>query len=119
MTYLYLIALSYSIIFPDADKLAHVVYEPGSKALQEIVTEFGKEDILDSSDNSIIDRKKLGAIVFSDSNSMSVRIVVLTKYLFLPFLLIQLIILSYAETGTYRVATRPLKNRRAHRRNHE
>lgn len=89
------------------------MYEPGSKALQEIVTEFGK-DILDSSDNSIIDRKKLGAIVFSDSNSMSVRIV-LTKYLLLPFLLIQLILFSLLEIGTYRVATCPLKNRRVHR----
>lgn len=54
----------------DADKLAHVVYEPGSKSLEEIVTEFG-EDILDDSDSSQIDRKKLGAIVFSDAKSMS------------------------------------------------
>jgi len=52
----------------DADKLAHVVYEPGSKALDEIAEEFGK-DVLD--DNAQIDRKKLGAIVFSDANSMS------------------------------------------------
>ncbi|KAL7541795.1 hypothetical protein ACHAXR_011222 [Thalassiosira sp. AJA248-18] len=54
----------------DADKLAHVVYEPGSQALEEIITEFGK-DILDDSDNTQIDRKKLGAIVFSDAASMS------------------------------------------------
>eukprot|EP00581_Thalassiosira_minuscula_P018733 CAMPEP_0183714088 /NCGR_PEP_ID=MMETSP0737-20130205/8758_1 /TAXON_ID=385413 /ORGANISM="Thalassiosira miniscula, Strain CCMP1093" /LENGTH=346 /DNA_ID=CAMNT_0025942993 /DNA_START=39 /DNA_END=1079 /DNA_ORIENTATION=+ len=51
----------------DADKLAHVVYEPGSKALEEIASEFGK-DILD---DGHIDRKKLGAIVFSDAESMS------------------------------------------------
>lgn len=56
----------------DADKLAHVVYEPGSKALEEISKEFGK-DILDDLDNTQIDRKKLGAIVFSDAASMSVR----------------------------------------------
>ena len=55
----------------DADKLAHVVYEPGSKALEEISKEFGK-DILDDADNTQIDRKKLGAIVFSDAASMSV-----------------------------------------------
>ena len=48
-----------------------MVYEPGSKSLEEIVTEFG-EDILDDSDSSQIDRKKLGAIVFSDAKSMSV-----------------------------------------------
>ena len=55
----------------DADKLAHVVYEPGSKALEEIRDEFGK-DILDDIDNTQIDRKKLGAIVFNDATSMSV-----------------------------------------------
>lgn len=54
----------------DADKLAHVVYEPGSEALVEIAQEFGK-DVLDDDDNAQIDRKKLGAIVFSDANSMS------------------------------------------------
>jgi len=48
------------------------VYEPGSKALEEISKEFGK-DILDDLDNTQIDRKKLGAIVFSDAASMSVR----------------------------------------------
>ena len=60
------------VSIPDADKLAHVVYEPGSKALQEIVSEFG-QDIVDKSSNGLIDRKKLGAIVFSDANAMSVR----------------------------------------------
>ena len=49
------------------------MYEPGSKALEEISKEFGK-DILDDSDNTQIDRKKLGAIVFSDAASMSVRL---------------------------------------------
>ena len=63
----------------DADKLAHCVYEPGSKPLQEIVAEFGKNILItdDSSDNhqhattAEIDRQKLGAIVFSDSKAMS------------------------------------------------
>ena len=50
--------------------MAHVVYEPG-KALEEIRNKFGK-DILDDTDNTQIDRKKLGAIVFNDAASMSV-----------------------------------------------
>ena len=53
----------------DADLLAHDVYEPGSQSLKDIVAEFG-DDIL-TTDNAI-DRKKLGSIVFSDSNAMSV-----------------------------------------------
>ena len=65
--------IDYYYVCIDADKLAHVVYEPGSKALEEISKEFGK-DILDDSDNTQIDRKKLGAIVFSDAASMSVRL---------------------------------------------
>lgn len=62
----------------DADKLAHVVYEPGSLALKEIIHEFGDDILLanDSDDSRtkwMIDRKKLGAIVFQDPKSMSVR----------------------------------------------
>ncbi|KAL3769498.1 hypothetical protein ACHAWO_006196 [Cyclotella atomus] len=52
----------------DADLLAHDVYEPGSQSLRDIVAEFG-DNILGS--DATIDRKKLGAIVFSDSNAMS------------------------------------------------
>eukprot|EP00956_Cyclotella_meneghiniana_P002777 scaffold3275_cov70-Cyclotella_meneghiniana.AAC.4 len=51
----------------DADLLAHDVYEPGSQSLKDIVAEFG-DDIL-TTDNAI-DRKKLGSIVFGDSNAM-------------------------------------------------
>ena len=47
----------------DADKIAHTVMEPGRPAYKDIVREFG-EDVL-GSDGSI-DRRKLGAIVFSD-----------------------------------------------------
>lgn len=54
----------------DADKLAHSVYEPGSVALDEIAREFGK-DVLEDSDDAQVDRKKLGAIVFNDAESMS------------------------------------------------
>ncbi|XP_037035462.1 bifunctional coenzyme A synthase isoform X1 [Bradysia coprophila] len=46
----------------DCDKLAHELYEPGEVCYDEIVTTFG-ESIL--SDDGRIDRKKLGAIVFS------------------------------------------------------
>eukprot|EP01082_Thalassiosira_pseudonana_P007890 g6325.t1 g6325 contig23:202595-203493(+) len=57
----------------DADLLAHGVYEPGSQSLKDIVAEFGSDILIDSSnvDSSEIDRKKLGAIVFSDSKAMS------------------------------------------------
>jgi len=54
----------------DADKLAHCVYEPGSRSLQDIVAEFGS-DILQSNNSAEIDRQKLGAIVFSDPKAMS------------------------------------------------
>jgi len=47
----------------DADKIAHTVMEPGREACDVIVSEFG-EDVL-GSDGSI-DRRKLGAIVFTD-----------------------------------------------------
>jgi len=47
----------------DADKIAHLVMEPGRPAYDDIVREFG-EAVL-AVDGSI-DRKKLGAIVFGD-----------------------------------------------------
>ena len=47
----------------DLDELAHTVEEPGGAVWGEIVRHFG-EDILDA--DRKIDRKKLGAIVFSD-----------------------------------------------------
>lgn len=68
----------------DADKLAHSVYGPGSMAANEIIAEFGQDVVMlqppHSSDDddegeaeSIveIDRKKLGSIVFSNSDAMS------------------------------------------------
>lgn len=58
----------------DADSLAHTVYSPGSQAVKDIVNEFGKEILLedDGSEKEEIDRKKLGAIVFSDRSEMAV-----------------------------------------------
>jgi dephospho-CoA kinase len=47
----------------DADRIAREVVEPGERAWQEIVEEFGR-DILQS--DGSIDRKKLGGIVFND-----------------------------------------------------
>jgi dephospho-CoA kinase len=47
----------------DADRIAREVVEPGQRAWQEIVEEFGR-DILQS--DGSIDRKKLGGIVFND-----------------------------------------------------
>mmetsp|Transcript_11903 Transcript_11903/g.16899 ORF Transcript_11903/g.16899 Transcript_11903/m.16899 type:complete len:279 (-) Transcript_11903:1531-2367(-) len=52
----------------DADTTAHVVYEPGSKALEEIAELFGSDILLE---NGQIDRKKLGSIVFADKAAMS------------------------------------------------
>ena len=48
----------------DADQIAHSVMEPGREAYEDIVREFGREVL--APDGSI-DRKKLGAIVFRDS----------------------------------------------------
>ena len=49
----------------DADILAREVVEKGTPALSEIVQRFG--DVLD--EGGQLDRKKLGAIVFSDDNA--------------------------------------------------
>ena len=55
--------------------MAHAVYEPGSRASEEIASEFGGGVVLDcpGGGDVQIDRKKLGAIVFGDPASMSVR----------------------------------------------
>jgi dephospho-CoA kinase len=69
----------------DADMLAHAVYRPGSKASEEIISEFGRDVVLprqhcqisatsdDEEEEYIveIDRKKLGSIVFSNAAAMS------------------------------------------------
>jgi len=47
-----------------ADEIAHKVMEPGGAAYREIVEAFGEEILTETGD---IDRKILGAIVFSDS----------------------------------------------------
>ncbi|KAL7038665.1 hypothetical protein ACKWTF_009648 [Chironomus riparius] len=51
----------------DCDKLAHSIYEPGEECFYTIINEFGN-DILD--DEGRIDRRKLGAIVFTDKTRL-------------------------------------------------
>lgn len=48
----------------DADKIAHSVMEPGKPAYEDIVQEFGAGVL---AENQTIDRAKLGAIVFADT----------------------------------------------------
>jgi dephospho-CoA kinase len=51
----------------DADALAHKLIEPGQAAYAEVIQEFGPS-ITDSS--GLIDRSKLGAIVFADPTKL-------------------------------------------------
>ncbi len=48
----------------DADALAHELLEPGQDSYEEVVREFGSEIL---SPAGAVDRRKLGAIVFSDA----------------------------------------------------
>lgn len=50
----------------DTDSIAHSVYSPGSQAINEIAAEFGPSIITDGN----VDRKALGAIVFSNPEMM-------------------------------------------------
>ena len=50
----------------------HQAYEPDTEGFKAVVTEFGEDLVSESGD---IDRKKLGAIVFSDKVSQSRGIV--------------------------------------------
>ena len=52
----------------DADRLGHEAYTPDSEAWRQVTAAFG-EDIL--TDKREIDRRKLGAIVFSDPNELA------------------------------------------------
>lgn len=52
----------------DADKVGHMIYEPGEPAYHELVREFG-DQIIDPTGR--VDRKRLGAIVFSDPESLA------------------------------------------------
>ncbi|CAP35969.2 Protein CBG18542 [Caenorhabditis briggsae] len=50
----------------DCDKLAHTCYEKGSLLNQKIAEHFGNDIVIDG----IVDRKKLGGIVFSDKSKL-------------------------------------------------
>jgi len=52
----------------DTNSLAHGVYAPGSKAIDDVGAEFGESIIV----NGTVDRKALGSIVFSDNSKMQV-----------------------------------------------
>jgi len=47
----------------DADKIGHEAYAPGTRCWQDLVDGFGRDIV---ADDETIDRKKLGARVFSD-----------------------------------------------------
>ena len=50
-----------------ADAVGHEVYLPGQPAWQEVIDAFGRQIV---ADDETIDRKKLGAIVFSDPEQL-------------------------------------------------
>ncbi len=63
----------------DCDKIARCVVEKGQPALCEIVDSFGYE-VLDGAGN--LDRKKMGAIVFSDPEKLSVLNKITHRHIF-------------------------------------
>jgi len=52
----------------DADKVGHEAFKPNTEAWREVVATFGKEILTPSGE---IDRKKLGGIVFDNSEALS------------------------------------------------
>jgi dephospho-CoA kinase len=60
----------------EADSIAHGVYKPGSQAVKDVVDRFGSDVLVQDKPEGEeeIDRKKLGAIVFSDPTAMSVSL---------------------------------------------
>jgi len=63
----------------DADKIARQVVQKGKPALEEIVCAFGKNIITPDGD---LNRKKLGGIVFADSNKLNILNKITHKYIF-------------------------------------
>lgn len=59
----------YGAFVMEADALAHRLMEPGQISYNDIVNAFGT-DILD--ENGIIDRQKLGQIVFNDEEKLNI-----------------------------------------------
>ncbi|MGH7906184.1 MAG: dephospho-CoA kinase [Candidatus Binataceae bacterium] len=52
----------------DADRIGHTVYAPGTAAYRDLLAEFGSGIL---GDDSAVNRKKLGAIVFSDRDALA------------------------------------------------
>lgn len=52
----------------NCDKLAHEIYEPGTKCYEKLIQHFGIEIL---SDDNTINRKKLGGIVFTDRKKLN------------------------------------------------
>jgi dephospho-CoA kinase len=51
----------------DADQVGHQCYQPGTKTWKDVVAVFGQDIV---AEDGSIDRKKLGAIVFGDPDSL-------------------------------------------------
>ena len=62
----------------DADQLARDVVAKGQKALSEIVSAFGQEIL---TENGELNRKKLGSIVFSDKEKLTLLNQITHKYI--------------------------------------
>src|SRR5688572_9226520 len=62
----------------DADQIAREVVEPGSAALTAIVAAFGREVV---TGNNVLDRQKLGEIVFADLNKRKLLNSILHPYI--------------------------------------
>jgi len=54
-------------VIVDADKAGHEAFKPGTEAWREVVAAFGRQILTPDGD---IDRRKLGKIVFNDSESL-------------------------------------------------
>lgn len=52
----------------NCDKLAHEIYEPGTQCHTKLVEHFGAD--IQHDENGLINRKKLGAIVFADKKKL-------------------------------------------------
>jgi dephospho-CoA kinase len=52
----------------EADKIGHEMIAPGGAAYDEVVREFGREILMQ---DGLVDRKKLGAIVFADPKRLA------------------------------------------------
>lgn len=62
----------------DADKAARLVVKPQSACLNEIIAAFGDDMLLPSGE---LDRKKLGSLVFSDEEKLSLLNEITHKYI--------------------------------------